>query len=123
MKKNTLIAPFKNIYTWVENTITAWRYHISSLRNYYPCKLVGEIEVDGENKTLIRYRTLGKRDTYTIPIQELLEDRDLIEKFHPTEAIKFGAIAMGDILLSLPEDKRQQKFEEIKQKMLTGTKG
>ena len=60
---------------------------------------------------------------YEISIKDLLEDKELIAKFHPTEAVKFGAIALGDLLFGIPESERKQKYEEIRDKMTNAIKG
>lgn len=90
-----------------------------SMRNRYPCLLIGEKHLHDKNKTVIQYIIKSKRDTvYEISIEELLNDPMLIEKFHPTQAVKIGCIAMDDILYSTPEDQRKQKYRSIMYQML-----
>ena len=84
---------------------------------------MGERPTKEKRNTVIIYRILGKRDIFEISIEKLLANPQLLSMFHPTEAVKFGAIAMGDILLKENEEKRNKKFDEIKQKMLDSTKG
>lgn len=95
------------------------QYHLASLRNYYPCKLVGEKQTKEKCNTVILYRMLGKRDVHEILIQDLLATPELVAKFHPTEAVKLGSIAMGDLLLKEGTDMRKEVFDEIREKMLS----
>jgi hypothetical protein len=107
----------------IHHLIGKYQYIHSSKRNSYRCKLVGEKPSPEENNTIIIYRILGKRDIFEISIRKLLENPELLSQFHPTEAVKFGAISMGDVLFDLDETKRKDKFNEIKQKMVNGTRG
>lgn len=107
----------KKIKNGIKKIIGFFQYHTDSLKNYYPCTLVGE-RPSKEGNTVILYRILGKRDIFEISIKELLEDSKLVSSFHPTAAVKFGAIAMGDILLMEDHGKRSAKFDLIKRKML-----
>lgn len=113
----------EKIKSKIDNTIGKYQYFYYSQRNFYRCKLVGEKPSRDENDTIIIYRILGKRDIFEIPIQELLLTPDLLSQFHPTEAIKFGAISMGDVLLRIHDSKRREKFDEIKKKMMDSTRG
>lgn len=100
------------------------QYWAALKRNVYHCKLVGEKQNNKDKyNTIILYRFIGKRDIFEIAIKDLLENRELLEKFHPTEAIKFGAIAMGDTLFREDPQAIKQRFDEIKKKMLESTKG
>lgn len=68
-------------------------------KNIYPCRLVGgkadNIALGG---TRITFTILGKRDGYDITLSELINNKALLKKFHPTEAVKFGFIHMGDTM-------------------------
>ncbi len=94
-------------------------YKLAELRNVYSHKAVAQRHCKKTNATLIMYTILGKRDIYKISIAKLLEDKELLERFHPCQAAKFGAIALGDVLFSIPQEQRQQQYEKIKYKMLT----
>ena len=99
-------------------------YYFATHRNQYYCKLIGEkLNPQEKSNTIILYRLLGKRDIFEISIRELLDNRDLLEKFHPTEAVKLGAIAMGDMLSTIEHDATVARFQEIKRKMLDATRG
>lgn len=93
-------------------------YHFPG-KNHYVCTLVGEKAGKDPFNTIVVYRFIGKRDIYKISLRELLNDHELVAKFHPTQAIKLGAIAMGDLLFSENEESsRRQKFEAVKRKLL-----
>jgi len=92
-------------------------YKLSEMRNVYTHKAVGQRE--GKNgKTLIRYTILGKRDLYDIPIKELMDNKELLERFHPCQTAKFGAIALGEVLFALPNEQRENLYNNIKEQML-----
>ncbi|MCP4473772.1 MAG: hypothetical protein GY821_04245 [Gammaproteobacteria bacterium] len=73
---------------------------------------------DSNGETIIIYTLLGKRDLYEITIKELIENNDLLEQFHPFQAVKFGSIAIGDLLFSLPPEQREHKYNHIRKQML-----
>ena len=56
-------------------------------------------------------------------IIKLLEDIKFLEKFHPTTAVKLGAIAMGDALFGNKQNSTKQNFDEIKKTMLDSMGG
>lgn len=118
----------KNIFQIVQNFISDVigfiQYRKATKSNYYPCKLIGEKPNNAEqSNTVIIYRHIGKREIFEISVKDLLDKRDLLERFHPTEAVKFGAIAMGDILFQENPGIRKQRANIIKRKMLDSTKG
>jgi len=71
-----------------------------NIKNTYPFKLVGGKSNNNGINTTITYTILGKREGHEKKLHELVNNIELIEKFHPTEAIKFGFIALGDSLFS-----------------------
>lgn len=81
-----------------ESTKYGDRNHLN--KNIYPCRLVGRKPDNVTNGTRIIFTVLGKREGYDTTISELISNKDLLNKFHPTEAVKFGFIHMGDTLLS-----------------------
>ena len=99
-------------------TLWFWfNYKKAELRNFYSHKAVGQ-KTNEDGDTIILYTILGKRYIYTISIQNLMETKELLERFHPCQAAKFGSIAMGEVLFSLPSDKREMSFKKIKNQML-----
>jgi hypothetical protein len=90
------------------------QYKLASIKNRYPCLLIGEKIFPNKEKPTIQYVIKSKRDVvYEITIQELLNDPLLIEKFHPTQAVKIGCIAMGNILCNTPPKQRKEKCSQI----------
>jgi len=119
----SLINSSKEWFGKLNSKIKYSSYSTMSMRNRYPCLLVGEKHLYDKHTTIIQYVIKSKRDTeYEISVDELLNDLLLIEKFHPTQAVKIGCIAMGDILCMIPEDQREQKYKSIMDNMLK-TKG
>lgn len=92
--------------------------HLSSviIENKYQCKLVAGKSSPSGDDTIITFTMLGKREGYEKLLQKLLSDKKLLEKFHPTEAIKFGFIARGDFTFGLPEMEKIEKMCRIKNK-------
>lgn len=113
---------FSRAKVTLQNLIGFFQYHCTLPKRYYPYQLVGEKKnLSDTSKTTILFRVIGKRDIFEMPIHEILEKSEIIEKFHPKDTIKFGAIAMGDTLFREPnEDLRKGKFLQIKQQMLDG---
>ncbi|HLB41988.1 MAG: hypothetical protein A3F13_04890 [Gammaproteobacteria bacterium RIFCSPHIGHO2_12_FULL_40_19] len=68
----------------------------SASKNKYPFKLVSYKSVSLPGETIIIYTILGKRDGYKKPLKEIMSTNSLLEKFHPTEAAKFGFIFTGE---------------------------
>lgn len=92
-------------------------YKFAEIRNVYSHKAVGQ-HTDENGETIILFTIMGKRDIYRIPIKKLMDDKELLERFHPCQTAKFGAISMGDVLFSLPPDQREQRYKKIKRQML-----
>lgn len=47
-----------------------------------------------------------------------MDNRPLLEKFHPCQTAKFGALSLGDVLFSLPQEAREARYKNIKSQML-----
>lgn len=93
----------------------------SLIKNTYPYKLIGEKINPLSTETIVLYKILGSNTNYEIPLKHLLDNKKLIENFHPTDALKLGAIAFDEIIFALPESERKTSFEKIKTKMLNST--
>src|SRR3990167_428539 len=107
------VGMFKKI-----NMFRLWlSYKLSEIRNIYTHKAVGQ-QTGKDGETIILYTILGKRDLYKISIEKLMSDRSLLERFHPCQTAKFGAIALGEVLFCIPPENREQRFTKIKQEML-----
>lgn len=74
-----------------------------SSKNTYPCKLVDGSTCNVTNGTTVTFTVFGKRDGYEIKLRELILNKELLLKFHPTDTVKFGFIYMGDILFGFTE--------------------
>lgn len=105
-----MLKKIKYIQMW-------FSYKLSEMKNFYSHKAVGWRQ-DSEGKTIILYTILGKRDVHEISIETLMADKDLLEHFHPCQTTKFGVIAIGDVLFSMPLEQREKKYRKIKNKML-----
>lgn len=64
--------------------------------NKFPCKLVGGFQCDKASNTTICYTILGRRDGYECKLADIVKSSSMLEKFHPTEAVKFGFIFAGE---------------------------
>ena len=100
------------------NTFFLWfSYKLSEIKNVYSHKAVGQ-RTDRHGGTQVLYTILGKRDIYSIRIEDLMDDAQLLSRFHPCQAAKFGAIALGDALFESPADQRESRYQRIKAEML-----
>lgn len=93
-------------------------YSTEVIKNRYPCKIAGYRNLKAPKDTTILYCVLEKKDNaYEISTRALLEDRKLLEKFHPEDAVRLGFISCGDILFSEDTDEWQQKYHEVVDKI------
>jgi hypothetical protein len=93
-------------------------YKCSEMQNIYSHKAIGQRQ-NKEGTTIIMYTILGKRDVYEISINDLMDNKRLLERFHPCQAAKFGVISLGDVLFTLPQHQREQRYHNIKTQILT----
>lgn len=98
-----------------------FQYHYARMRNYYPCKLIGEKRSKETNNTIVVFHKIGKKQPIEIHIKDLLANPALVAQFHPTEAIKLGSIALEEFIFELPKHKRKIIFNKVKRIMLNST--
>lgn len=97
-------------------------YSAASLKNRYPCQIVGEKYLFENKETTILYALKSKREVvYEITVSALLEDQLLLEKFHPQDAVKIGCIAMGDTLFN-SDINQKEKYQVVIKKMMYSDK-
>lgn len=100
---------------------------MESIKNRYPCKIIDIKNLTDFNKnTEVQFLAATKINIRTSAVQDILEDPLLIEKFHPTDGVKLGFLACGEILLrenlSLEEAKSiyvkiiNHMFQDLKEK-------
>ena len=56
-------------------------YKFAEIRNVYSHKAVGQ-QTSKNGKTVILYTIMGKRDLYRISIEKLMDNKELLERFH-----------------------------------------
>ena len=80
--------------------INRYHYSMESIKNRYPCKIIDLKNLsDFCTQTEIKYLAATKLNIRTSTAQAILDDPLLIEKFHPTDGVKLGFLACGEILL------------------------
>ena len=98
-------------------------YYLASIKNRYPCKIVG-IGSSAENWGTFKviYRAITKFNIVEASAQEIMDDPMLIEKFHPTDAVKLGFIAAGEVLLKdiTSIELAKETYEKIVKRMMRG---
>ena len=107
------------------STITN-RYHYAreSIKNRYPCKIITvEYPVGHDKFAKIQYQAATKINIRTSTSKEILDDPLLVEKFHPTDGVKLGFLACGEILLNdcTTIAEARERFQLIMHKMLLST--
>ncbi|HSW68655.1 MAG TPA: hypothetical protein VLI69_00675 [Gammaproteobacteria bacterium] len=113
----SFMEKIKNFMVRIKHFINSLYYFKSILaKNVYPCRLIGE-KIDSQ-ETIILYKIRGQQNNSEILLQQLLNNKKLIEKFHSADAVKLGIIAFKDIILSLDKSEQEQKFYQIKNIML-----
>lgn len=80
--------------------INRYHYSMESIKNRYPCKIIGVKNLSDFSKpTEIQFLAATKINVRTSTTQAILDDPLLVEKFHPTDGVKLGFLACGEILL------------------------
>lgn len=86
---------------FMKKMVNRYHYSIASIKNRYPCKIIKIKDIcDLSKSPSITYQAVTKLNICKKTVKEILDDPVLVEKFHPTDAVKFGFIAFGDILLN-----------------------
>ena len=104
--------------------INRYHYSIESIKNRYPCKIINIKNIDDFTKPiLLQFIAASKVNIRTSTAEDILNDPLLIEKFHPTDGVKLGFLACGEIFFknnkSLDESKEfflkivSHMFEDI----------
>lgn len=98
------------------------RYHyaMESIRNRYPCKIVGVTNIDTfEKKTKVTFQAATKNNIRTSLVKDIIEDPLLVEKFHPTDSIRLSFVAFGELILSdtLSIEEARERYNKISKNM------
>lgn len=66
-------------------------YALQSVRNRYPCKIVNIKNYDTTSKeSVVVFQSVKAFNISTLTLRSLMEDPLLLEKFHPSDAVKLG---------------------------------
>ena len=101
----------------ISHVKAATEYRFMSMRNRYPCKIVGEKFDETTHKTTVMYKVLTKKEEFEIGLEDLLDNQSLLEKFHPTQTVKLGFMAFGEIFFNEPKEIAYKKYRDILVKM------
>ncbi len=66
----------------------------------------------------MKIRNFGNGRFIQCSIQDLYEDKALLEKFNPSDISKITFIAFGEVFFNIPECERLDRFCEIRDKAL-----
>lgn len=104
---------FKRFLNKLGQVSSATAYHYLSIKNRYPCRVVGERINSNTQETIVLYKVLPRKEEFEINLKDLLDQPMLVEKFHPTEAIRLGFMAFGDIFFNQPKEKAYSKYQDM----------
>ena len=108
------------IMSIVRNIKNHFYYALASIKNRYPCKIIKVKDAAQFDKpAVITYRAVTKYNLRKCNAEELLEDQVLIEKFHPTDGVKLGFLAAGEILLK----QKNSSIKDIRNKYIKVLEG
>lgn len=111
---------FHRLKNHLQRCYCACYYHWARcFHKFYPCKLVAE-DNHPEMGRLVLCRFLGKGVIEPIPINYLTENLSLLAKFSPHDAMKIGALAMGERLCAGEDIALCEKHEQLVQTWLGG---
>lgn len=86
--------------SFLKKMINRYHYSMESIKNRYPCKIIGIKNINDFNKpSEIQFLAATKLNIRSSTVQSILDDPLIVEKFHPTDGVKFGFLACGEILL------------------------
>lgn len=102
------------MYQLYEKIINTCHYASESIKNRYPCKII-KVNISKFAPSEIQYMAASKINIRQSTVKDLLDDPCLVEKFHPTDGIKLGFLAFGEIILDKSSSIEQAKkhFLEI----------
>src|SRR3990167_7040977 len=104
----------------VEKLKNKFYYSIDSIRNRYPCKLIKiKNHYDINKKTMITYQAVNRLNVRESTLENILNDAMIIEKFHPTEAVKIGFLSAGGILFKKGKSFLESRNQLKKKKFTT----
>lgn len=102
-----------------DRIVNKYHYKIESIKNRYPCKIVNIQNLGcSEKEPNIIYCAGSKINIRESTAKEILDDPLLIEKFHPTDGVKLGFIAFGQLILKEKNDDAQiNLYKKISENM------
>lgn len=98
-----------------------YNYSVESMKNRYPCKVIAIKYADDLSRPCeITYQYVTRLNIRKASLKDLLADRLLVEKFHPSDCVKFGFISAGEILFRecAGEMDLKKRYQSIIGKML-----
>ena len=103
-----------------EKIANRFHYTMESIKNRYPCKIIAASNLhDFSNTSEITFTAVTKINIRTCPIEDIVNDPLLIEKFHPTDTFKLGFISFSEILLKdgITIDEARDLYKKISTSM------
>ena len=81
-----MLKKLKLFYLWCY-------YRLAETKNSYSHHAIAQRQNE-HGHAIISYTIVGQHEVYDIPIETLLSNQTLLAKFHPCQAVKFGAIGL-----------------------------
>jgi hypothetical protein len=114
-----LVRNMNGLWKRLRNIINYFYYlKVSMTNNLYPYKLIGQKFDRKDNTSRIIYKISGIHLNQVSELQKIICDFNVLEKFHPLDALKMGEIAFSDTIYLLPEKSRSKKYFETCDSMI-----
>lgn len=88
-------------------------YYFETRKNFYPCKLTGEYQVDKLGKTVIEVKNFGNGKHFYSSVEKIFNDKQLLEKFTSSDVSRITIAAYSEMLFLLDESEREGKIENF----------
>ena len=79
---------------------------------------MAEYRVDSLDQTIVKIKDFGRGTNFELSIQDIFDNKNLLEKFHPYDVSKIAFIAFGEIMFSLPREERKARFNQLRDKAI-----
>lgn len=108
----------KSIKNFFKGLVNAWHYYRANHAPAYSLKIVGSYTEQAPRMTIIEIKEYGYKNPFSISLQHLFNDCDLMQKLSPADIVRVTSVAICEKIYDTPESEREALLIKIKKEFL-----
>lgn len=113
----------QTFFALIKTIINSVHYYRKYRKNFYSLRLLPTQRLTEDGKTMVKVRQFGNQNHFYMPVHELFDNDDLLEKFHPRDISRISLITFGELIFNNNRQEPLASFEKLRNDVMNSIEG